>query len=154
MRAEITLALLLVSQSVATTGRKHEPPCLCKFVAPTYSPIARQAWIRGEVTLRVGVRPDGSVSQIDAQAGNPILAESATKAVKGWRFCSASEESSARDVTVIFQFRLEGPGTDRWAPTYATFESPASVLVTTSPPAPLEGDYIKKPKPGQRPKSL
>jgi TonB family protein len=146
MRVEITLALLLASQSVATTGRTDEARCVCKFVAPTYSPIARQAWIRGEVTLKVGVGPDGSVSQVDAQTGNPILAESATKAVKGWRFCKASEESSGRDVTVSFQFQLEGgAATDHWSPTYVTFESPASVLVTTSPPAPLEGDYIKKP---------
>lgn len=145
MRVEITLALLLASQSVGTTGRTDEARCVCKFVAPTYSPIARQAWIRGDVILKVGVRPDGSVSEVDTQTGNAILAESATKAVKGWRFCSVSEESSGRDVTVSFRFQLEGAGTDHWTPTYATFESPTSVLVTTSPPAPLEGDYIKKP---------
>ena len=143
MKALVTLALVLMLMLTSSVGRTDEPISICKFVAPKYSAIARRAWLSGEVILKVGVAADGTVNKVDTISGNPILARSATDAVKGWRYC-ASSASANYEVAVTFRFKLQGPGTDNWAPTDVVLESPASVEVTTNPPAPLEGDFIKK----------
>jgi TonB family protein len=55
-------------------------------VEPSYPPSALTAHIEGEVSLRISVRPDGTVGDVKVLTGNPILAASAVAAVKQWRY--------------------------------------------------------------------
>jgi TonB family protein len=106
--------------------------CLCKFVAPEYSAIARHAVMQGAVHLRVVVNSAGIVqlTTILDQA-NRILGESAQNAVRNWKFCQSSGRPQSRTVTVTVSFVLHGSPTEEWAPTAVTFEAPATVTVST-----------------------
>jgi hypothetical protein len=144
MRTKMMLALILILFSGGPSGTSDSTVSICKFVAPKYSPIARQAWIQGDVILKVVAAPDGSINQVDAVSGNGILAETAINAVKSWRLCADSLLTSGHELTMTFRFRLDGNGTDNWAPTDVKLEFPKVVQITTSPPAPLGPDVIEK----------
>lgn len=62
-------------------------------VEPEYPAILRQKAIGGTVRLRVTVRPDGAVKQVEIIGGNSILAEAAARAVKQWRYAQAEKEA-------------------------------------------------------------
>jgi protein TonB len=55
-------------------------------VAPIYPSTARDRGLRGEVEVVFTVRKDGSVANVHAISGNPILATAAVEAVKSWRY--------------------------------------------------------------------
>lgn len=108
--------------------------CLCKFVAPRYSPIARQAVIQGNVHVQVDVGSNGVPGDIDIlDQAHRILGESAVNALKNWRFCSLSGNTEPHKVTVTFIFKLEGEPTQSWAPTNVSFEQPASLARPLGP---------------------
>jgi outer membrane biosynthesis protein TonB len=52
------------------------------------------------------VLPNGTVSTVDVQGGNPILAESAAAAIKKWKFVPGTSETF-EDITVNFNPRTE-----------------------------------------------
>lgn len=55
-------------------------------VQPSYPPIARQAHIAGTVALSATIAPDGSVKNLKVLSGNPLLVDSAVKAVRQWTY--------------------------------------------------------------------
>ena len=73
-------------------------------VSPVYPDIARRMNISGVVRLAVTVAPNGTVKNIKAIGGHPLLVNAAQEAVKKWRFESASEENSG---VVELTFRPE-----------------------------------------------
>ena len=78
------------------TGRK-----IVKKVIAQYPSILKSKGIGGVVRLKVFIKPDGSVRDTEVLGGNPILAESAQKAVLQWRFAPASSETTM-EVSVVF----------------------------------------------------
>jgi TonB family protein len=74
---------------------------LIKRVEPQYPAVLRDRGIGGTVRLKVTVRADGTVRDVQIQGGNPILAESAVRAVKFWRYAPAESEATA-DVVIHF----------------------------------------------------
>jgi hypothetical protein len=56
------LALSALSRPVASDTKPEM--CLCEFVAPRYSPIARTAVMHGWVTVDVKVHSNGEISEI------------------------------------------------------------------------------------------
>jgi len=60
----------------------------------SYPAIALQMSLHGTVRLRVWVTPQGTVRKVEYIGGHPLLAESAVKAVKDWRFEPASRETT------------------------------------------------------------
>jgi TonB family protein len=62
---------------------------------PTYPEIAKKMSLHGTVKLKVWIAPDGSVRRLEYIGGHPLLAESALKAVKGWKYEPAARESVA-----------------------------------------------------------
>jgi TonB family protein len=64
-------------------------------VKPEYPPTLRQAGIRGTVRLHAVVLANGNVSKVEIIGGNPILAESAAKAVMHWKYAPAAWQTSA-----------------------------------------------------------
>jgi TonB family protein len=142
MRTKLILAtLLLACTAAASTSEPETPMCLCKFVAPRYSPIARQAVIQGKVHVHVDVGSNGVPGDIDIlDQANQILGESAVNALKNWRFCSPSGNNEPHKMTVTFIFKLEGEATQSWAPTNVSFEQPATVIVSTPSGATVQSD--------------
>jgi TonB family protein len=72
------------------------PPArkLVEHQNPEYPAIALQMSLHGTVRLRVWVTPQGSVRKVEYIGGHPLLAESAVKAVKSWKFEPASRETT------------------------------------------------------------
>lgn len=71
---------------------------LLKKVDPYYPEVLRKRGIEGTVRLKVTVRADGKVRDVQVLGGNPIFAESATNAVKQWRYSPASSETTEEAV--------------------------------------------------------
>jgi len=61
---------------------------------PEYPVIAAKMSLHGTVKLRVWIAPDGSVRRVEYIGGHPLLAESAVKAVKNWKYEAAKTESN------------------------------------------------------------
>ena len=68
---------------------------------PEYPEIALKMNLHGTVKLKIWIRPDGSVSRLEYVGGHPLLAESALKAVKVWKF-EAAPKDSTQQVEVKF----------------------------------------------------
>ena len=74
---------------------------ITKKVTPQYPSILKSKGIGGIVRLKVFIKPDGSVRDTEVIGGNPILAESAQKAVLQWKFSPASSETNL-EISVVF----------------------------------------------------
>ncbi|HKO04280.1 MAG TPA: TonB family protein [Candidatus Acidoferrales bacterium] len=61
-------------------------PRLVRRVDPMYPPKAREAGLEGAVLLRVAVSRDGSIEEVTALSGDPLLAAAAVDAVRQWRY--------------------------------------------------------------------
>jgi TonB family protein len=86
-------------------------PALIERVAPVYPVAARSLHAEGLVTLRLAVRPDGSVSRaIVEQCSRTGLGfeAAALAAVKLWRYEAAPSQPGPRTVSVTIHFRNEG----------------------------------------------
>ncbi|HJZ66093.1 MAG TPA: energy transducer TonB [Candidatus Acidoferrum sp.] len=75
-----------------------------KKVEPEYPSVLRDKGIGGTVRLRVTVKPDGTVKDVQILGGNAVLAESASRAVHQWRFAPADHEGPT-EVTIHFGTR-------------------------------------------------
>ena len=70
-------------------------------VEPEYPDILQRLLIGGTVRLLVTISPNGSVESAQVLGGNPILAESAIKAVKQWVY-TARPSRSMHEVFIPF----------------------------------------------------
>jgi TonB family protein len=61
---------------------------------PEYPPIATKMSLHGTVKLKIWISPDGAVRRLEYIGGHPLLAESALKAVKIWKYQAAAQEST------------------------------------------------------------
>ena len=68
---------------------------------PEYPEVAKKMGLHGTVKLRLWITPDGTVRRVEYIGGHPLLAESALKAVKNWKYATASQES---ELTVEIKF--------------------------------------------------
>ena len=71
-----------------------------KKVDAQYPAILKQRGIGGTVRLKVSVKADGSVKDVEVLGGNPTLAEAADKAVRQWKFAPGND--STLNVAVTF----------------------------------------------------
>src|SRR5437660_520170 len=65
-----------------------------KRVEPEYPSTLKRLYIGGVVRVEVVVAPDGSTETMLLTGGNPILGQSAMKAIKQWKFAPASAKST------------------------------------------------------------
>lgn len=72
-----------------------------KRVEAQYPSILKKRGIGGIVRLRVIVKADGTVREVEVLGGSAILADSAQKAVKQWVFTPGAAESTV-EVSVVF----------------------------------------------------
>jgi TonB family protein len=86
----------LSGQSKAKPGR-----AVLRAVKPFYPAIVKSARIGGTVRLNAVVLANGTVARVQIVGGNPILAESAAKAVMDWKYAPASAQTT-EEVVVDF----------------------------------------------------
>jgi TonB family protein len=96
-------ASLATPQAMAQTKSELERKIVEK-VAPVYPPLAKRMNIKGVVKLEVVVRANGTVKSTKIVGGNPVLIDSATDAVRKWKFEPAPAESTGV-VEVVFEPR-------------------------------------------------
>lgn len=63
-------------------------------VVPTYPQMARSMNLTGAVKLEVLVQPNGNVKSVQVKGGNPLLAQSAQSAIRGWKWEKAEHDST------------------------------------------------------------
>jgi len=71
-------------------------------VAPVYPDLAKRMHVSGVVKVQVVVRDNGNVKSIKVMGGNPVLIESATDAIRKWKF-----EAAAAETTETLQLTFE-----------------------------------------------
>jgi TonB family protein len=69
--------------------------------APDYPELARRMNLSGTVKIEVTINTDGTIKNTKVVGGNPLLAASAEKTVKTWKYEPAKYESTAL-ITVKF----------------------------------------------------
>ena len=63
---------------------------------PDYPAIAAQMNLHGTVKLKIWINSVGDVRRLEYIGGHPLLAQSALKAVKDWKFEPAPKETTAQ----------------------------------------------------------
>lgn len=79
LRATAAPATIRVGGNVAATK-------ITKKVTPAYPPLAKQARIQGTVRFTVRIDRTGKVSDVQLEAGHPLLVTPALEAVKQWEY--------------------------------------------------------------------
>jgi protein TonB len=94
---------ITVSQGV-TTG------LLIRKVQPAYPPLAKQARISGAVVLQAVIGKDGTIQNLRAVSGHPMLIQSAIDAVRQWKYKPyfLNGEPVEVDTQVTVNFTLAG----------------------------------------------
>jgi TonB family protein len=106
-RANIRLSPELLAAALGNTDRgpsngpSGESRRLKLSTPPEYPEIARKMNIKGVAQVEVSVRRDGTVKDVKILGGHPVLADALAKAVKGWQYEPAAEDSQ---VVVRFVF--------------------------------------------------
>jgi TonB family protein len=84
------------AQTADKTTRK-----VVRSTTPEYPKSLKDAHIGGLVRLSVTVLPNGDVAKVEALGGNPIFVETATKAVRTWKYIPTGSQTQ-EDVHIHF----------------------------------------------------
>jgi TonB family protein len=97
-----------VEDSLRVSSETMEKRIITK-VEPIYPEAARIAGTEGRVELGAMIGPDGSVERLWAISGPPILVQSATEAVRSWKFEPYLSSGKAVEVEsrIVVEFRLK-----------------------------------------------
>lgn len=87
----LSIAMILTGSLHASDERERK---LIAHEEAGYPAIAAQMHLHGTVKLKIWIAPDGSVRRLEYVGGHPLLAESALKAVRGWKYDPNSKEST------------------------------------------------------------
>jgi TonB family protein len=88
----ILLGVVLLIGSASAADQERQ---IVRREEPEYPPIAARMNLHGTVKLKIWIGPDGTVRRLEYIGGHPVLAESALKAVKTWKYQAAAQESTA-----------------------------------------------------------
>ena len=132
-------AILKVAPTRVPQGGIVQPARLLHRVEPTYPPLAAQAHVSGTVRLHANVGKDGSVLEVEALSGPPLLLPSAMNAVKQWRYSPAllNGHPVEVDTTIDVEFHATGVAPSLGAETKgpSTASGNGTSTATTPPPA-------------------
>ena len=88
----ILLCVLLLAGSALAADPERK---LVRREEPDYPALAEKIALHGTVKLKIWINPDGTVRRLEYVGGHPVLAESALRAVKGWKYEAGSKETTA-----------------------------------------------------------
>ena len=75
---------------------------------PFYPPLAHQARLEGEVTLRFTVNANGETADVEATSGHKLLREAAIENLHSWKFWPPSCACRVKDeVTLVYKLSNE-----------------------------------------------
>lgn len=89
-----------------TVGGSVQEARLLKQVKPAYPPLAKQARISGEVRLEAVIGVDGTVQQLRAVSGHPLLTGAALEAVRQWRYQATMLNGKPVEVSTVIAVRF------------------------------------------------
>lgn len=100
----VAVAICAASLPQAGMAQKqdHDDRKILSKVAPVYPDLAKRMHVGGVVKVEVVVGAKGAVKSTRVLGGNPVLIESATDAVRKWKF-----EAASVDTTEILQVTFE-----------------------------------------------
>jgi TonB family protein len=117
----LTLSLLQASfgQGPIRVSSEEAGRHLTNKVDAPYPPMARIARIQGEVIIDLSISETGSVSNVRAISGHPILIQSATDTVRQWRYEPFIRDGKAVPVkaSVLVRFSMD----DKQSPALAQY---------------------------------
>jgi TonB family protein len=87
-----SIAVAVLMCALAASDQPHR--AVVSAQDPEYPAIAAKMSLHGSVKLKVWIAPDGSVTRLEYIGGHPLLAESALRAVKAWKYKPAPKEST------------------------------------------------------------
>jgi TonB family protein len=90
------MALLMVLLAAGSYGADSAERQIVQRQEAEYPDIAAKHNIHGSVKLKIWIAPDGTVRRLEYIGGHPLLAESALKAVKNWKYQPATTESTSQ----------------------------------------------------------
>jgi TonB family protein len=82
------------SETSASAGSNKASRKLVHKIDPVYPQDLKRRSIGGTVKLDVKITAGGNVEKVAIVGGNPILADSAARAVKQWQYAPASASST------------------------------------------------------------
>ena len=89
-----------------TVGGSVQEARLLRQVKPAYPPLARQARISGEVRLEAVIGFDGTVQQLRAVSGHPLLTGAALEAVRQWQYQATMLNGKPVEVSTVISVRF------------------------------------------------
>ena len=92
-------AVLTAAMCRSTTAAEPERKVVTR-VKPAYPELARQMNVTGTVKIEVVIAANGNVKSLKPLGGHPLLIQSASEALKKWRFAPGPETTTI----VEFQF--------------------------------------------------
>jgi len=128
----LLFAILTGPQTMAADLVGWEPAYIRSVQYPR---VLKYARVSGVVKLQVSLANDGTVAEVKTISGHRSLAETATKAVKAWRFrrtCQSSD--SVNQVEMEWRFVLEGSCRGNNCEQSFEVTMPATVTVTSEIP--------------------
>ena len=88
----ILLGVILLIGSASASDQERQ---VVRHEDPEYPPLAARMNLHGTVKLKIWIGPEGTVRRLEYIGGHPVLAESALKAVKTWKYQAGAQESTA-----------------------------------------------------------
>jgi len=109
---------------------------LIKRVNPAYPPLAAQSHISGTVRLHAIIGKEGTVREVDALSGHPLLLQSAINAVKQWQYRPTLLNGRPVEVetTIDVEFNLAGVAPSAGPETKAPNTPTGTSSTATEPP--------------------
>jgi protein TonB len=110
MSSAPTAAPKIATPKRITVSQGVQAGLLIRKVSPTYPPLAKQARIQGSVVLQAVIGKDGTIQNLRAVSGHPMLIPSALDAVKQWKYKPyfLNGEPVEVDTQVTVNFTLAG----------------------------------------------
>lgn len=96
MRRQIKVAGCALFLSVFLFAADQGERKVLVRIEPEYPALATKMNLHGGVKIKVWISADGSVSRLEYIGGHPLLAESALKALKNWKFQPGTKESTTQ----------------------------------------------------------
>ena len=93
MVRDILLWVALLAGGVCAFGQA-ERRVVRRGAELEYPTIAVEMNLHGTVKLKIWITPDGTVRRLEYVGGHPLLAESALKVVKTWKYEPAAGETT------------------------------------------------------------
>jgi TonB family protein len=90
-------------------GGSVQQPIVEYQVAPDYPPLAKAARIQGTVRLQIVIGKDGTVKEVQAESGHPLLVQAAVDAVRQWRHRTTLLNGEPVEVKAKVELRFELP---------------------------------------------